>query len=102
MSVVIIGGNECMESQYKNICNSFGCKAKVYTKEKGALRKKIGCPDLLILFMNTVSHRMVLGVIDEAKRSKIPYVRVCSSSASALQQTLSVFCGARSGHAAMN
>lgn len=29
MSVVIIGGNERMEQQYKQICKRYKCKAKV-------------------------------------------------------------------------
>ena len=60
MSVVIIGGNERMVCQYSDICRGFGCKAKVFAKENGPIRKKIGNPDLLILFTNTVSHKMVL------------------------------------------
>ena len=32
MSVVIIGGNECMERQYQQICKKHGCKAKVFVK----------------------------------------------------------------------
>ena len=55
MSVVIIGGNERMVTQYENICKEHGCKAKVFAKENGSLKKKIGCPDLLILFISTVS-----------------------------------------------
>lgn len=50
MSVVIIGGNECMVCQYEKICKDYGCKAKVFAKEKGCLRKKLGNPDLMILF----------------------------------------------------
>lgn len=46
-----------MECQYKNICKGYGCKAKVFTKENGSLKKKMGCPDLLIVFTNTVSHK---------------------------------------------
>ena len=42
MSIVIIGGNECMVCQYEKICKDYGCKAKVFAKEKGCLRKKIG------------------------------------------------------------
>ena len=34
MSVVIIGGNECMERRYIDLCKSYSCKAKVYTKMK--------------------------------------------------------------------
>lgn len=42
MSIVIIGGNECMVCQYEKICKDYGCKAKVFAKEKGCLRKKLG------------------------------------------------------------
>ena len=72
MSVVIIGGNERMVCQYSDICKGFGCKAKVFAKENGPIRKKIGNPDLLILFTNTVSHKMVLAAAQEAKRNNIP------------------------------
>ena len=57
MSVVIIGGNECMSRKYTDICQEHGCKAKVFPKETGPLEKKIGSPDLMILFTNTVSHK---------------------------------------------
>ena len=58
MSVVIIGGNERMVCQYTDICKDYGCKAKVFPKEHGSVKKKIGNPDLMILFTNTVSHKM--------------------------------------------
>ena len=54
MSVVIIGGNERMVCQYTDICKDYGCKAKVFPKEHGSVKKKIGNPDLMILFTNTV------------------------------------------------
>ena len=63
MSIVIVGGNERMVCQYEDICKGFGCKAKVFAKEKGAMKKKIGAPDLMILFTSTVSHKMVLCII---------------------------------------
>ena len=88
MSVVIVGGNECMEKQYETICKEHGCKAKVFTKEHGSLKKKMGVPDLLILFTNTVSHKMVSSASQEAKRNRIPVVHVKSSSASALHTVL--------------
>lgn len=44
MSVVIIGGNERMERQYQQICKTYGYKAKVFTKEAGSLKRKIGSP----------------------------------------------------------
>lgn len=61
MSVVIIGGNERMETRYADICKAYGYdKAKVFVKENSSLKKKVGTPDLLILFTNTVSHKMML------------------------------------------
>ncbi|HML36087.1 MAG TPA: DUF2325 domain-containing protein [Bacillota bacterium] len=88
MSVVIIGGNECMEGNYKEMCKKYGFAAKVFTKESGSMKKKIGTPDLLVLFTNTVSHKMVFGVVQEAKRSGIPIARSHSSSMAALESIL--------------
>ena len=53
MSVVILGGNECMERRYKELCQSYKCSAKVFTKPAGGLRNKLGSPDLTIFFTNT-------------------------------------------------
>ena len=92
MSIVIVGGNERMVCQYENICKCYGCKAKVFTKEHGSLKKKMGCPDLLILFVNTVSHKMVISASQEAKRNNIPVARVHTSSVSALHTVLSERC----------
>lgn len=89
MSVVIIGGNEGMVCQYEGICRAHGYRAKIFAKENGAIRKKLGTPDMFILFVNTVSHKMVRSTLQEAKRSKIPVLRCHSSSAAALQELLS-------------
>lgn len=88
MSVVIIGGNERMAGQYEALCQEYGYKAKVLTKEKGPMKKKIGIPDLLILFTNTVSHKMAISALSEAKKNEVPIARIRSSSVSALGQTL--------------
>lgn len=88
MSVVIIGGNERMVAQYTDICKEYGCKAKVFPKESGSVKRKIGCPDLIILFTNTVSHKMVIGAAQEAKKNNIPVERIHSSSANALRTVL--------------
>ncbi|MFW5652302.1 MAG: DUF2325 domain-containing protein, partial [Acetivibrio ethanolgignens] len=32
MSVVIIGGHDRMVHQYRKICESYHCKAKIFTK----------------------------------------------------------------------
>lgn len=92
MSVVIVGGNERMEGQYCEICKRCGCKAKVFTKENGTMKKKLGCPELLILFTQTVSHKMAISAVQEAKRNNIPIARIHSSSAAALKNALSQYC----------
>ncbi len=95
MSVVIVGGNERMAGIYETVCKKYGYKAKVFTKEKGGLKKKLGCPDLLVLFTSTVSHKMVISASQEAKRNKVPIAHVHTSSVSALNTVLSEFSGAR-------
>ena len=88
MSVVIIGGHDRMVSQYKKICREFKCKAKVFTQMSTNMDKKIGCPDLLVLFTNTVSHKMVRCAVDEAEKKKFKIVRCHTSSGSALEGIL--------------
>ena len=59
MSVVIVGGNDCMVRRYKDLCKQYDCQAKVFTQMKDGLKNKIGCPDLLVLFTSTMSHKML-------------------------------------------
>lgn len=92
MSVVIVGGNECMAGQYESICREHGYRAKVFTKESGSMKKKVGTQDLLILFVSTVSHKMALSVIQEAKKNRVPVARLMTSSGSALRAALSEHC----------
>lgn len=87
MSVVIVGGNECMIRQYKNLCSDYKCKAKVYPKMSGGL-KDIGSPDLLVLFTNTVSHKMIRCALNETKGQNVRIARSHSSSISALKNIL--------------
>lgn len=89
MSVVIIGGNECMECQYKQICKKYKCKAKVFTRMKGNLKEQIGKPDLIILFTGTTAHKMVHCAMKEAQRHDVRVERSHSSSANALDRILS-------------
>ena len=88
MSVVIVGGNDCMVTRYENLCKEHNCKAKVFTQHSSNLKQKIGQPDLLILFTNTVSHKMVLTATKETANSNTKIVRSHSSSASALKKIL--------------
>lgn len=92
MSVVIVGGNERMVTQYKDICKNFGYKAKVFAKMPADFRKKIGSPDLIVLFTNTVSHKLVNSAVQEASRCNTDIIRCHSSSSCALKQALHNHC----------
>lgn len=92
MSVVIIGGHDRMVCQYKKICKQHKCKAKVFTQMRSDLKSQIGNPDLIVLFTNTVSHKMVKCAVAEAERNNAQVVRCHSSSQSALREILEKAC----------
>ncbi len=94
MSVVIVGGHDRMVCQYKKICKQYKCKAKVFTQMSGSLKDQIGSPDLIVVFTNTVSHKMAKCALVEAERSNADVVRCHTSSESALIEILKEKCTA--------
>ena len=68
MSVVILGGNECMERRYRELCESYQCQSKIFT--------------------NTMSHKMVQGALSELKGRGTIIERCHTSSLSALRGIL--------------
>lgn len=87
MSVVIIGGNECMERRYCDECKKHGCKAKVFCKSCSDIKGRMGNPDLVVLFTNTVSHKLVHTVLNNVPATT-NVVRSHTSSLSSLQNIL--------------
>ena len=87
MSVVILGGNECMVRRYEELCKSYDCKAKVYAKMERGIQN-IGSPDLLVLFTGTMSHKMLELASTQAKKRNINIVRSHTSSMAALRGSL--------------
>ena len=88
MSVVIVGGHDRMVCMYKKICKEHKCKAKIFTQMSANLSGQIVSPDLLILFTNTVSHKMVRTALAEAEKCKANIVRSHTSSSTALNEIL--------------
>lgn len=86
MSVVIVGGNECMYRRYSELCREYSCKAKIYPKMCNGL-KNLGSPDLMILFTDTVSHKMVQCALNGIPNST-KVARCRSGSVSALKGVL--------------
>ena len=48
-----------MVRKYKDLCRSYQCSAKVISKMGGTLKNRLGNPDLLVMFTDTISHKMV-------------------------------------------
>ena len=87
MSVVIIGGNECMERRYAEMCKRFGCRPKIFCKPSADMKNRIGSPDLLIVFTHTVSHKLVHNALMNVT-SKTQIVRSHTSSLASLENIL--------------
>lgn len=88
MSIVILGGNECMERRYRDICAEYSCTSRVFVKPTGTLRHKIGSPDLMIIFTDMISHKAMQNALIEVRGTKTAVEHVRSGSASALRRVL--------------
>jgi hypothetical protein len=83
MSVIILGGNECIERQYKDFCKEYKCRAKVFIKPSGSLKNKLGNPDLMICFTGALSHKVLKCAQNEIKGldTKVEHSRTASMAA---------------------
>ena len=57
-----------------------------------SLGKQIGSPDVIVLFTNTVSHKMVRCAVEEAERCNADVIRCHTSSKNALEEILGNVC----------
>lgn len=94
MSIVLVGGNDRMATRYKEICQSYKCKAKVFTQMPANFEHKIGNPDLIVVFTNTCSHKMLKVVNQKSSKNNFTVQRIHSASVSALKNVLECHCGA--------
>ncbi len=81
-----------MASRYKDICKSYNCKVKVFTKMQTDFENKLGTPDLMVVFTNTCSHKMLNSVNKKSGKRDIPVVKVHTASATALKSVLEQYC----------
>ena len=93
MSVVILGGNECMVRKYKELCQQYQCQAKVFAKPIGSLKNRLGSPDLLVCFTSTMSHKMLRSAMNELKGQDTVIAHCHTSSISALRGVLETHAG---------
>lgn len=92
MSVVVVGGNDRMASRYNDICKSYKCKAKVFTQMPSDFENMLGTPDLMVVFTDTCSHKMVRTVNQKSKKYDIPVARIHNASVNALKTVLEEYC----------
>lgn len=88
MSIVLVGGNDRMTGRYKDICKKYSYKAKVFIKMPADFDKKIGCPDLAVVFCDTCSHKMLQSVNKRAEKANFPVVHCGSASCNSLKNIL--------------
>ncbi len=88
MSIILVGGHDRMHENYKNLCSKYGINVKVYTQMPAKFDKVIGNPDGMILFTSTVSHKMAITAVKEAKKKNINIIRCHSSSLTSLENTI--------------
>lgn len=79
MSIILLGGHDRMSGEYKVICSKYGVKMKLYNKLPPRFSKSIGNPDAIVLFTDTVSHKMANIATKEGKKKSIP-VELCHNS----------------------
>ena len=72
MSVVIVGGNECMVRRYEDLCREYSCKAKVFAKTDRGMQKMLSI------------------AMGQAKKKNIPVAHSATSSVSALKNILDI------------
>lgn len=80
MSIVIIGGHDRMVRQYETICKKHNCKAKIFTQMPSDFENKLGTPDLMVVFTNTCSHKMVRRVNQKSAKHDIPVARIIAQA----------------------
>ena len=93
MSVVILGGNECMERRYKDLCQSYKCSAKVFTKPSGGLKNNQHSPHLINNYTSTKTHNLKQSALSELKGTPTRIERCHTSSLSALRSILEKHAG---------
>lgn len=93
MSIILIGGHDRMHEMYRSIGDKHGHRMKVFTQMPAKFEKVIGSPDGMVLFTNTVSHKMVKAAMKEAKKKNIPVIRCHTSSANSLENSIKMLEG---------
>lgn len=88
MCVAIAGGIKGIESRYLSLAEKHGMKCKLFNQKVPDLDKKIENVGAVILFTNTVSHKMARVCCETCRRRGICLKRIHSSSLNQLERAL--------------
>ncbi|OPJ56352.1 DUF2325 domain-containing protein [Alkalithermobacter paradoxus] len=91
MSIVIFGGHDRMERIYIDEAKKMGLKAKVYTYGRNDIDKSVGKSDGVLIFTDTISHKIATSVSKEAKKRSIPVIVCHNSSKTSFKKTIQEF-----------
>ncbi|MFV0502602.1 MAG: DUF2325 domain-containing protein [Lachnospirales bacterium] len=88
MSIVILGGNKCMTSQYSRLLKKHKIRNKIFNTMEADIEKRIGTPDKIILFKDCSSHKLLRVADKVCKKYNIDLIRAQSSSKTELEKIL--------------
>ena len=74
MTLLVVGGNERMKRDYINLGKEKGYKTKVILNMSSKALKDFGCPNAVVMFTSTVSHKLKTVVETQAKKKNIPVI----------------------------
>ncbi len=88
MKLAVLGGIKSLEAEYKKILKSNRIKAKVMNTMVPSFDKVIGNVDGVIMFTDTVSHKMALSCSKLCKKREICLIRHHKGSLNSLFKAL--------------
>ena len=89
MSIVIAGRNNSVATHYQDLRKKSNHKSKVFTQMPAGFENQLGNPDLIVVFTEICSHKMLGTVKKSSAKSGVPVEQIISSSVSALKEFLS-------------
>lgn len=88
MSAALIGGMYRLGPQYTKAARRSGVRLKIFNEPEKNLRGQLGNVDLLIVFTNKCSHRILTEALAQARAAEIPVIRSHSCGVTSLMRCL--------------
>ncbi|MGE4552416.1 MAG: DUF2325 domain-containing protein [Desulfovibrionaceae bacterium] len=88
MCAALIGGMYRLRQEYTQAARRSGVKLKIFNQPEKNLKGQLGNVDMLIVFTNKCSHRILAEALIRARAAEIPVVRSHSCGVSSLVRCL--------------